>query len=141
MIWRASALVVTLVALVRVCTSAPPGEVILGAPTDASINTPEVREALKFAVDAFNMRINDPYMFKVGKVIKAQSQVVEGILYIFEVEMVGTGCKKGTEMKPCNKCYKAEPTSKPYTCSFEVWSRPWLGPPVIYKDVCQQQSS
>lgn len=66
MFWTAAALLVT---LASASTS------LLGGPIDVDINTPEVQDALNFAVDELNKQSNDVYVSKVTKVIKAQSQV------------------------------------------------------------------
>lgn len=76
MMWSSAALIVVL-ALATACSAARPGGPIVGAPTGVSVNTPEVREALKYAVEEFNTMVNGEYIFKVGRVIKAQTQVCE----------------------------------------------------------------
>lgn len=48
---------------------------MVGAPSDADINTPAVQDALNFAVGEHNRQSNDAYLNKVVKVIKAQRQV------------------------------------------------------------------
>ncbi|XP_062375103.1 cystatin-like isoform X2 [Sardina pilchardus] len=126
MFWTTAALLVTL-AVAGVSTSHKSGEI-----TDIDVNSPEVKDALNFAVDEFN-RQNDVYIYKVVKVIKATSQVVSGIMYRFEVEMSISGCKPS----PQEICAKDNSELKPYTCNFEVWSQPWLGPPKFMRNVCK----
>ncbi|XP_062376434.1 cystatin-like [Sardina pilchardus] len=126
MIWTTAALLVSL-AFARVSTY--PGEI-----TDTDVDIPEVKAALNFAVGKFNNQNNDVYIYKVEKVIKATSQVVSGFMYRFEVEMAISGCKIPTS-KLCDK--NNSDNKKPYTCEFEVWSQPWLGPPKLMKNVCK----
>ncbi|KAL2083292.1 hypothetical protein ACEWY4_021065 [Coilia grayii] len=133
MMWRAAVLLVTL-ALARVSAFAYPG-----APVDIDTNTPEVRDALKFAVDEFNKQKNYTYTFTVGTVIKAQMQVVSGFKYIFEVEMVRAYCKKDGKVKLGDKSDNQKHTT--YACVFEIISQPWLGPPKLTKNVCKLKSS
>ncbi|KAL2083291.1 hypothetical protein ACEWY4_021064 [Coilia grayii] len=136
MMWRAAVLLVTL-AMAMVSTSVLPGGIqpmIPGAPKDVNTTTPEVREALNFAVNEFNKRNNDIYIYKVEKVNKAQIQVVFGILYIFEVQMVRSGIKNRGEMMPSDK----SEVTKPYTCFLRVLSRPWLGRPQLTEHVCKR---
>ncbi|PWS23063.1 hypothetical protein DKP78_15115, partial [Enterococcus faecium] len=70
---------------------------------------------------------------KVSKVIKVQKQVVAGMKYIFTVEMARTNCRKGGVETQC----EIHALAKPYTCTFEVWSRPWLGAPQVIKNDCK----
>ncbi|XP_076141600.1 cystatin-like isoform X2 [Alosa pseudoharengus] len=128
MFWTTATLLVTL-AFARVSTST-----MAGAITDTDVNIPEVKDALNFAVDEFNTQSNDVYIYKVVQVIKATSQVVSGTMYRFEVEMVISGYKSS----PQEMCaMDNSELKKPYTCYFEVWSQPWLGPPKLMKKVCK----
>ncbi|KAL2083289.1 hypothetical protein ACEWY4_021062 [Coilia grayii] len=106
-----------------------------GGVSDADINDEGVQNALQFAVVQHNKATNDMYITKVAKVVKAQSQVVAGMRYIFTVEMGRTNCKKGGVETNCD-VHTDLALAKPYTCTFVVWSRPWMGPPQLTKNQC-----
>ncbi|KAF5901415.1 cystatin-like, partial [Clarias magur] len=72
-----------------------------GAPEDADINDPDIKEALRFAVDEYNARSNSIYISDVVNVISTQSQVIAGIQYIINVKMGTTSCKKANAKKKC----------------------------------------
>ncbi|XP_055745623.1 cystatin-like [Salvelinus fontinalis] len=119
-----------LLAVAFIVTSA---DVIVGGVVDADINDPATRDALKFAVAEYNKGTNDMYVRQVAKVVKAQKQVVAGMKYIFTVQMARTLCRKGG-VKDCAVHLAPAAT---YQCTFEVWSRPWLGASQLIKNVCQ----
>ncbi|XP_062846076.1 cystatin-like [Trichomycterus rosablanca] len=60
----------------------------VGVPQNADINSQDLQDALKFAVQQYNKVNQDEYLSQVLK-------VVSGMKYIFTVEMVRTSCKKG----------------------------------------------
>ncbi|XP_063048372.1 cystatin-like [Engraulis encrasicolus] len=98
---------------------------MVGGPADADINEEGVQNALQYAVVEHNKGTNDMYISKVANVVKVQKQVVAGMKYIFTVEMGRTPCKKGGVELNCEVHTDLE-LAKPYTCTFEVWSRPWV---------------
>ncbi|KAG7334400.1 hypothetical protein KOW79_002807 [Hemibagrus wyckioides] len=67
---------------------------LVGSPVDADINSPEVQDALRFAVAQYNVASKSIYTSRVVKVISVQTQVVPGMKCIFNVEMAETTCKK-----------------------------------------------
>ncbi|XP_062375633.1 cystatin-like [Sardina pilchardus] len=109
---------------------------LIGGPSEANINDEGVQNALQFAVVQHNKMTNDAFINKVSKVVKVQKQVVAGMKYIFTVEMARTNCRKGGVETEC-EIHADLQLAKPYTCTFEVWSRPWLGPPQIIKNDCK----
>ncbi|XP_071264994.1 cystatin-like isoform X2 [Salvelinus alpinus] len=92
------------------------------------------RDALQFAVAEYNKGTNDPYVWQVAKVVKAQKQVVAGMKYIFTVQMARTLCMKG-RVKDCTVHQYPAVT---YQCIFEVWSRPRLGEIQLIKQACEE---
>ncbi|XP_027021709.1 cystatin-like [Tachysurus fulvidraco] len=96
-----------------------------GAPENADINSPEVQNALSFAVAQYNSESDSIYIQKVVKVIKAQVQVVSGVNYIFTVEMANTSCKKEKPEETC--AINSDPDlAKSHECKLTVWSQPWM---------------
>ncbi|XP_023651995.1 cystatin-like [Paramormyrops kingsleyae] len=105
---------------------------LVGAPSDASLNDPEVKKALRWAVSEYNKQSNDAYLRGVSKVVKVQKQVVSGMKYIFTVVLGSTTCKKG------RVCEAGSNQAKPYICTFEVWSQPWLKNTQLVKNDCKE---
>ncbi|XP_028844006.1 cystatin-like [Denticeps clupeoides] len=111
------------------------GDVMVGGPMDVDINDQSAQNALKFAVAQHNKGSNDVFVSAVQNVIEARKQVVAGIKYIFEVQMARTQCKKGGVEELCE--FHEDPAlAKPFTCTFEVWSRPWMNSIVLLKNTC-----
>ncbi|KAI4883457.1 hypothetical protein NFI96_024839 [Prochilodus magdalenae] len=107
----------------------------MGAPVNADINEKGVRDALQFAVVQHNQVSSDEYFRDVSKVISAQKQAVQGVMYIFTVEMSRTTCKKGGAGGVCP--IQADPKqANARVCNFEVWSRPWLNSIQLVKNTC-----
>ncbi|XP_038831170.1 cystatin-like [Salvelinus namaycush] len=124
-------IVVPLLAVAFIVTSA---DGIPGGLVDADMNDPATRDALKFAVAEYNKGTNDPYVWQVAKVVKAQKQVVAGMKYIFTVQMARTLCRKG-RVKDCTVHQYPAVT---YQCTFVVVSRPWLGASQLIKQACEE---
>ncbi|KAM9412330.1 cystatin-like isoform 2-T2 [Salvelinus alpinus] len=123
-------IVVPLLAVAFIVTSA---DGIPGGVVDADMNDPATRDALKFAVAEYNKGTNDLYVRHVAKVVKAQKQVVAGMKYIFTVQMARTLCRKGG----VKDCAVHQAPAATYQCTFEVWSRPWMGASQLIKNDCQ----
>ncbi|KAI4883458.1 hypothetical protein NFI96_024840 [Prochilodus magdalenae] len=107
----------------------------VGAPVNVDIKEKGVRDALQFAVIQYNQASSDRYFRDVSEVISAQKQAVQGVKYIFTVEMSRTTCKKGAAGGVCP--IQADPElAKAQVCNFEVWSRPWLNSIQLVKNTC-----
>jgi hypothetical protein len=65
-----------------------------GGRVDIDPNTPVVVEAAHFAYVLISNGIDSVFAHKMGKVIKAQSQVVAGVKYYLTLEVSETNCKK-----------------------------------------------
>ncbi|KAI4883459.1 hypothetical protein NFI96_024843 [Prochilodus magdalenae] len=125
--------VVLLMAVCFAVASARPG--VPGAPVYADIHEKDVREALRFAVIEYNKDGDDKYFREVSRIIKAKKQVVEGVKYIFTVEMSRTTCKKSGAEGVC--LLMSDPKrAKTQVCNFEVWSRPWLNSIKLVENTC-----
>ncbi|KAB5582072.1 hypothetical protein PHYPO_G00182950 [Pangasianodon hypophthalmus] len=106
---------------------------LLGGPIDVDVNREDVQSALLFAVAQHNKASNDAFVSKVSRVIKAQTQVVSGLNYIFTVEMVRTSCRKGGVEKECT--VHSEPQSR--ECRLKVLSQPWTNTIKVVENTCQ----
>lgn len=108
---------------------------LMGGAEDADINDKGVQNALQFAVVRHNKNSNDLFVSQVSRVIKAQTQVVAGMKYIFTVEMGKTPCRKGGPETLCT-IHEDPQLAAPFQCKFEVWSRPWLNDIQLVKNTC-----
>ncbi|XP_036812246.1 cystatin-like [Oncorhynchus mykiss] len=123
-------IVVPLLAVAFIVVSA---DGIPGGVVDADMKDQATRDALQFAVAEYN---KETYRvcWQVAKVVKAQKQVVAGMKYIFTVQMARTLCRKGGVEKYLTVHQDQAVTNQ---CTFEVWSRPWLGAIQLIKNDCQ----
>ncbi|RXM91410.1 Cystatin [Acipenser ruthenus] len=114
---------------------------IPGGPIDAVIGEEGVQDALKFAVTEFNKASNDIYVSRVSQVVRVQKQVVAGIKYIMTVKMGRTSCRKGTaeNIELC-AFHDGPKLAKTSTCTFEVWSRPWIPDTKLVKKTCTSKA-
>ncbi|XP_078412826.1 cystatin-like [Cetorhinus maximus] len=89
-------------------------------------NNEEVQSSLDFAVESFNTFSNDDHLFKVTRVVSAQTQDIGGILYILVVELGKTQCRKGDD-ENLTSCSRVETAgrSENLLCHFEVLNAFW----------------
>ncbi|NP_001187957.1 cystatin precursor [Ictalurus punctatus] len=109
---------------------------LLGGPVDVDINREDVQNALQFAVSEHNKASNDAFVSQVSRVIKAQTQVVSGVNYIFTVELVRTACRKGGVEKVCPTLKNPDPAVS-HECRLKVWNQPWTGTIKLVENTCQ----
>ncbi|KAI5108513.1 cystatin-like [Silurus meridionalis] len=127
-------LVKVVVSLLAVCLAVS-STVLVGAPVDADINSPETKEALRFAVAQYNADSDSVYTSEVVKVIKAQVQVVSGLKYIFTVEMARTSCKKEEPESTCT--VNSDPAiAQQHECKLAVLSQPWMHSMMLIENNC-----
>lgn len=107
---------------------------LLGGPKDVDLNRADVQNALEFAVAQHNKASNDMYISQ-ARVINAQTQVVSGVNYIFNVEMVRTSCKKGGVEAVC-AAHTDPNLAKSQDCQLKVWSQPWTNTIKVVKNTC-----
>uniref|UniRef100_UPI00398E77B7 cystatin-like n=1 Tax=Pristiophorus japonicus TaxID=55135 RepID=UPI00398E77B7 len=89
-------------------------------------NNEGVQSSLDFAVESLNFFSKDDHLFKVTRIVSAQVQGIGGLLYILDVELGRTQCKKGADenVKFCSITETAG-TSENLLCHFEVLSTFW----------------
>ncbi|XP_029926701.1 cystatin-like [Myripristis murdjan] len=80
------------------------------------------REALNFAVSEHNAKGNS--ITREITLLRAQSQVVSGVKYVFDVRLEDVQCNNSSSEKGC-------------TCKFEVWSKPRENWKQVTVDTCQ----
>ncbi|XP_037829456.1 cystatin isoform X2 [Kryptolebias marmoratus] len=109
---------------------------LVGGKMDIDADDEGLQDALNLAVAEYNNNSNNLFYFKNMEVVKAQSQVVEGVLYFITVKMGKTTCIKTSSLEHCPFQTDSETF---YICEFEAWSRPWLkdNPLMITIKSCQ----
>ncbi|XP_067845371.1 cystatin-like [Heptranchias perlo] len=89
-------------------------------------NNEGVQSSLDFAVQSFNFFTKDDHLFKVTRIVSAQIQDIGGLLYILNVELGRTQCRKGVDenLMSCSIA-KTAGTTENLLCHFEVLSAFW----------------
>uniref|UniRef100_A0A8C5MNK6 Cystatin domain-containing protein n=1 Tax=Leptobrachium leishanense TaxID=445787 RepID=A0A8C5MNK6_9ANUR len=96
----------------------------------------DVMNAANFAMQEFNQNSKSVFLFKLLKVLSAQSQVVEGINYFLDVEIGRTQCRKGS---PSNAQSCNSEVAQISVCKFQVWDIPWLNKKTLVSYSCKSQ--
>ncbi|XP_074861490.1 cystatin-M [Carettochelys insculpta] len=103
---------------------------LAGGVEEAPLSDPDVQEALRFAVEAYNLVSNSLYLYRAERLVRARRQVVAGVKYILNVELVGTQCQKngaGLGNADVSKCpLPPQSKQKKLLCELMVWNQPWL---------------
>ncbi|MEE6474780.1 hypothetical protein FKM82_010492 [Ascaphus truei] len=127
--------VVILATFTQVFADRPTGPQRLGAWSDAE-GDGGIQKALQFAISEYNKASNDMYISKVHRIISSRKQVVAGMKYYMEIEVVTTSCK--TLDSTLTNCPNQENmTSKIQRCTFEVLSVPWLKTNALKYSFCR----
>nr|CAA44279.1 cystatin [synthetic construct] len=110
---------------------------LLGAPVPVDENDEGLQRALQFAIAEYNRASNDKYSSRVVRVISAKRNLVSGIKYILQVEIGRTTCPKSSgDLQSCE--FHDEPELAKYTtCTFVVYSIPWLNQIKLLESKCQ----
>ncbi|XP_070771876.1 cystatin C (amyloid angiopathy and cerebral hemorrhage) [Enoplosus armatus] len=109
---------------------------MVGGYNDIDMNDEGARNALDFAVVRHNSGNNDIYLSQVAEVVKVQRQVVAGAKYSITVRMAKTPCRKDRAIELCATHQQDPEKAQPYTCTFTVWSRPWLNDIRLLDEKC-----
>ncbi|KAI1894490.1 hypothetical protein AGOR_G00116340 [Albula goreensis] len=99
-----------------------------GSICNISKTDPGVQKAVLSGIYSFNNQSNDIFLFKPLEIDDAKKQIVKGVRYILEVQILRTVCRKNTENPDLNNCH-FQPKGKLHEifhCHFEVWAIPWL---------------
>ncbi|XP_023575895.1 cystatin-C-like [Octodon degus] len=88
---------------------------------DVDVSDEGVQQAVDFAIQKYNDKSKDLYLSRVVQVVCAREQVVAGINYYLDLEIVRTTCAKDKSSQ--DVCpFREDPMQ---LCSFVVYSRPW----------------
>ncbi|XP_078261376.1 cystatin-like isoform X2 [Rhinoraja longicauda] len=104
-----------------------------GAPISPSNKA--VSSSLDFAVESFNIFSEDDHLFKVGRILSSQVQDLGGMLYILDVELKRTECRKGAG-EDLRQCPVTLGGSTVLLCHFEVLDTFWRYQKSLLKSNC-----
>ncbi|XP_055495369.1 asCystatin-like isoform X1 [Leucoraja erinacea] len=98
-----------------------------------------VSSSLDFAVESFNAFSEDDHLFKVGRILSSQYQDLGGMLYILDVELAETGCRKeaGEDLRQCPIMMGGSTV----LCHFEVLDTFWRSQKSLLKSECAQRET
>ncbi|XP_043914160.1 cystatin-like [Protopterus annectens] len=110
---------------------------LLGGWSSLDPQDKSAQKALQYAILKYNQASNDMYTMKVQKVNGVERQVVSGLNYRFNVDLVRTTCRNGKELD-LDRCPVHEDAnlSKVSSCNFVVNVVPWTGAYTFQKDDC-----
>ncbi|XP_032881651.1 bitiscystatin-like [Amblyraja radiata] len=116
---------------------------LLSVPTADGVpispNNKAVSSSLDFAVESFNSFSEDDHLFKVGRILSSQYQDMGGILYILDVELAKTECRKGAgeDLRQCPIMMGGSTV----LCHFQVLDTFWRSQKSLLKSECVQRET
>ncbi|XP_029452836.1 cystatin-like [Rhinatrema bivittatum] len=109
-----------------------------GAPETIDPNNPDVQKAASFAVNTYNEKSGNEYLFRVIKVLSAESQIVAGVKYILDVEIGKTQCKTGsTDNAASCPFFDTAGQTETFLCHFEILEQAWLNKQTVLESSCK----
>ncbi|XP_068086039.1 uncharacterized protein [Anabrus simplex] len=114
-------------------------EPLLGALSDADVNSPYIQEIADFALSKLDKQSNALYAQKIVEVIKAQTKVVAGSLVTLQLRLGYSNCRKGHKKQP-QECELQDEKGK-QLCTVEVWDRPWPNRRELSSAKCTPETS
>ncbi|OCT77799.1 cystatin [Xenopus laevis] len=103
---------------------------LLGGWRDAKEDDKSTLEALQFATDEYNRGNNGEYITKVHRIIRFRKQVVAGMKYAMDVEVIVTPCSDFESVS--ENC-----STQKKRCSFLVLSVPWMNSTRLISKSCE----
>ncbi|XP_040283338.1 cystatin-like [Bufo bufo] len=99
---------------------------------------PDVVKAATFAVSEYNQLPNEVYDYKLVKILSAETQVVAGIIYVLNVEIGRTDCKRAStgEKSSCD-IIRDSKLAKTLLCEFAVLEVPWENVESLLSSYCR----
>ncbi|KAM6443854.1 uncharacterized protein PHA67_022033 isoform 2-T3 [Liasis olivaceus] len=94
-----------------------------GCPIPLPLDSPELKKLLGAALESYNAKSDRDFYFKVVAVLKATSQVVNGVIYKFDFKIQQTTCSKAVVEKPNEDCTAVEDGELLY-CSGSEFQQP-----------------
>ncbi|XP_076018809.1 cystatin-F [Genypterus blacodes] len=101
---------------------------LIGSPSSISTHDPRLLQAALTFTNSFNNQSNDAFLFKVSTIIKANKQLVAGMLYLMDLEISRTVCHKRDKNNDLSRCdfQPVGPLHQTFLCSSRVWVIVWL---------------
>ncbi|XP_049786444.1 uncharacterized protein LOC126188844 isoform X21 [Schistocerca cancellata] len=96
--------------------------VITGGRTKANVSDPIIKNISAFALPVIDNRLDGT--FKIARIISAETQVVEGVIYYIRLEVCSTNSNSGEDDASSDCIITGE--SNQQVCDVQVWDRPWL---------------
>ncbi|XP_039594773.1 cystatin-like [Polypterus senegalus] len=97
------------------------------------VDRADVKEAAKFAIDEYNKISNDKYLFMLKEITKAETQVVEGVIYYMDAMIELTRCEKNQGLNSnCSYCQGQK------LCHFKVLEVLWKHYTELLESQCDE---
>ncbi|KAG8583755.1 hypothetical protein GDO81_008535 [Engystomops pustulosus] len=128
MIWK-----ICLVLTLALCTQvSAQNKNLLGGWREAKEGDKGAMSALEFATEQYNNEGRNGYITEINKIIRMRKQVVAGMKYAIEVEVLVSPCPKG--IVNTEECQNQN--TKKQRCTFEVVIVPWQNIKEVLKSFC-----
>ncbi|XP_061601790.1 cystatin-F [Cololabis saira] len=98
-----------------------------GSWSNVSGDDPGLRRVVITAASSFNSRSNDAFLFRPAAVHRARRQIVKGVLYVVDLDISRTVCRKRDDDNDLTRCEFQPPgrLHQTFQCHAEVWTIPW----------------
>nr|XP_060623409.1 kininogen-1 [Anolis sagrei ordinatus] len=87
-------------------------------------DSPQLKEPLAAVAEKYNTECSDGFLYRITKVTKATVQIVSGIMYRIEFQIIETNCSNA-EVHGLDENCIAKENSEPLHCYSSVWEKPW----------------
>ena len=104
-----------------------PTRTMTGGVTLMDLQGPKVKELSDFALSAITLKSNEPTAPDAVHVVKATQQVVSGVMYTLELELVYSNCP----LEKDESCIRRQ------RCTVSVWEQAWLSNRKINQLACK----
>ncbi|XP_046351314.2 multicystatin-like [Haliotis rufescens] len=124
------------------CNAVNKRGLFLGGVEPANLTAP-VQQAVSFAEDALNAKMNNMFRMVAEKVDNITQQVVAGIKYSFDLHLVTSICMNNGDNtgKGITDCPASNSMPQRMTCKVSVWYQAWSDPKYqLVSDSCGQLS-
>ncbi|XP_066093664.1 cystatin-8-like [Saccopteryx bilineata] len=95
-----------------------------------------VKQCLWFAMQEYNKKSEDKYIFQVVQIVQVQLQVTDRLEYFIDVEIARSNCRKFASSHENCVVQENSKLEKKVTCSFLVGALPWNGDFTVMKMQC-----
>ncbi|XP_049786448.1 cystatin-POGU1-like [Schistocerca cancellata] len=96
--------------------------IITGGREKANVSDPIIKNISAFALPTIDRRFDAT--FKIARIVSAETQVVEGVIYYIRLEVCSTNSNGGEDDASSDCIITGE--SNQQLCDIQVWDRPWL---------------